>query len=183
MRSLTPLLLIAVSLGLFYVHVDPRYGDVKALLERKAQYALALEKAESLKQKKEELVTKYNNLSKEDLLKLERVLPNQLNTVKLVADVDSIAGKYGIAIRGIKVTEEAVDRSQIVNQTESVKGYKTTIVSFKFAATYQNLVQYLRDLEKSLQLIDITSISFQTGEGKPGAINDYEVSFQTYSLK
>jgi Tfp pilus assembly protein PilO len=185
MKSILPLLLIAVSVGLFYLHIDPRYMQVQTLLGQKSEYSAALAKSEELQQKKNALLNQYNNLSKDDLARLEKLLPNNLNTVKLVADIDGIAGKRGITVRSVRVTEQQADRSQQVSTDPSAKPYQTTVVSFRFSATYDNLVMFLRDLEQSLQLIDVKTITFQAKNDKDdkAGIYDYDVSFQTYWIK
>src|SRR3989344_518415 len=182
-RNLLPLLLIAVSVALFYLHIDPRYQDVKALSDEKSQYVQALTKAGELKNVATELLGKYNNISQDNLLKLEKLVPDTLNTVKLVADINAIAGKYGIALEGIRVTEKTSDSAQQVETGENSPKYNTATVSFSFSATYENLTLFLTDLEKSLQIVDIKSVDFDSDVENTNASYDYSVSFQTYWLK
>jgi Tfp pilus assembly protein PilO len=187
MKQYLPYLLIAVSVGLFYVHIDPRYKEVQKLQTQKDEYIAALAKIDELQAQKNQILSVYNALPKSDLARLDRLLPEKLNAVKLVADMDGVAGRYAITIGNIRVTEEAVDRGDTVGGETGGKPYRTTAVSFKFTASYTNMVSFLRDLEKSLQLIDITAISFDVKETKPGEatsnLNEYQVTFQTYSLK
>ncbi len=187
MKQYLPYLLIAVSVGLFYLHIDPRYKAVQNLQAKKGEYVSALAKVEELQAQKNQILNVYNALPKADLARLDHLLPEKLNAVKLIADMDGVAGRYGITMGNIRVSEEAVDRGSSVSGDGSAKAYRTTVVSFKFTANYQNMTAFLRDLEKSLQLIDITSISFNVEEKKAGEsssrLSDYQVSFQTYSLK
>ena len=187
MKQYIPYLLIAVSVGLFYVHIDSRYKQVQTLQSQKNEYVAALAKVEELQAQKNQILSTYNNLPKADLVRLDHLLPEKLNSVKLIADMDGVAGKYGITMGNIRVSEDAVDRGDAVGTVAQSKPYRTTSVSFKFTASYQNMVAFLRDLENSLQLIDITAISFNVSEKKAGEVSsnlhDYQVSFQTYSLK
>ena len=157
MKSLTPILLITLSLGLFYLHVSPRYQSIQTLMTEEVQYKNALAKAGELQDRRDQLLTKYNGFSKSDSDRVKRLIPDTVNTVKLVADMNSIAGKYGITIKSIVTTQQKVDDSQAVGGKGTAapkKPYQTTLITFAFTSTYQNLVQYLKDLEKSLQLID-----------------------------
>jgi Tfp pilus assembly protein PilO len=183
MKSLTPILLIGVSVGLFYLYIDPQYTAVKELSAQKVEYVNALEKARDLQNVRDELLTRYNALPKENIAKLERLIPDNLNTVKLVADIDSVAGKYGIPIRAVKVTEEMVDESQRISTEFVEKPYKVTTISMKAAATFESLLPFLQDLEKSLQLIDVRSVTFTADDGLNNGINDYDISIVTYSLR
>jgi len=75
----------------------------------------------------------------------------------------------------------------------SNKKYATTKASFSFIATYTDFSKFLKDIERSLGLINITSLSFQEFEG--GTVTDgspakssvtfykFAVEFETYSLK
>jgi len=182
MRSLIPIILIAVSLGLFYVHIDPRYQEVKALQAQQSQYKEALVKSIELKVVAQELLTKYNAIPQENIAKLERLVPDNLNTVKLVTDLDSIGGKHGITISSVNVTEEQVDEAQEVTEG-APKPYRTTTISFTFSSNYKNLLLFLRDVEKSLQVVDVKDVAFNSEAGESGDVYDYSMSIDAYWLK
>ncbi len=185
MRSLTPILLIVISIGLFYLHIDPSYAGVKELISQEEQYSDALDRAKDLELKRDEFLTTYNSFSQDNLRRLQKIVPDKINTVKFVTDIDAIGGKHGITIKSIRVTEEVVDSAQeITLDPLLIKPYQTTTISFNFSTRYENLVSFLKDLEKSLQMVDIKSVSFQVAdEGVNNGIHEYEVSIQTYWLK
>ena len=185
MKSLTPFLLIVISIGLYFMHIAPRYSEVQNLRAQVAQYNDALTRAKDLEKKRDELLTTYNTFSPDNLDRIEKLVPDTVNSVKLVSDINNVAGKYGIIIKSISTLDQPIDNSQsVATGGTPVKPYVTTVVAFKFSASYQNLVLFLKDLEKSLQLIDIKSIGFDvpTDVASKG-VYGYQVSFQTYSLK
>jgi len=177
-----PLLLIAVSVGLFYLHIDPRYETIRSLQDQKGQYDEALEKAKELSLIRDNLLTKYNSLPKEDLTRLERLIPTNLNTVKLIADLSAVAGPYGAALKNIHVTEALADNAQEVLAGGARRPYEITTIAINFSATYEDMVSFLKDIEKSLQLVDVKSVSFESKDTASG-IYDYLVTVQTYWLK
>lgn len=182
MRSLLPILLIGVSIGLFYVHIDPSYKEVKTLLAQKSQYEDALQKASELKSKGQELLTKYNSISEDNIVKLEKLVPDKINTVKLVTDIDSIGGKHGITIRSVAVTEPMSDQAQQIEESRP-SPYQTTGITFSFSATYPKLVLFLKDIEKSLQVVDIKNITFLSSKESKDPIQEYTVTLDAYQLK
>ena len=182
MRSFTPIILILVSVALFFVFVNPHYQQTQLLLEQKTEYEDALNRARELESARDELFTKYNSFSRTDLDRLYRLVPEEINIVKLVADMDDVAGRYGIAIKGISVEEEIVDNSMQIVPEERVNSYLTTSISFSFEVKYDQLVNFIRDLEKSLQVIDIVSVSFSSDE-KETEIYEYKIKFNTYRLR
>jgi Tfp pilus assembly protein PilO len=182
MKSIIPLLLVAVSVALFYLHIDPRYMEIKGLIEQKAEYERALQKVEELQVVRDELLTKYNALPKDDLAKLEKLIPANLNTVKFITDLASIGGPHGVSIRGINVKDAVADNSQEVSAGGGGKSYITTSISFSFTATYQNLKNFLKDVEKSLELVDVRSVKFDSSSDLSDLYN-YSVTIQTYWVK
>ncbi|HEY4489735.1 MAG TPA: type 4a pilus biogenesis protein PilO [Candidatus Paceibacterota bacterium] len=180
MRSLLPFLIIALSVGLFYIFINPQYKEIKNIQGQREQYKNAIDKVESLKKVRDDLLSKYNTLPKENLIKLEKMIPSNLNTVKLISDIASVGGPYGIAIRGVS-TRDIADAGEDIAAL-SQKPYETTSISFKFSATYQNMVSFLRDIERSLQLVDVKTLQFTAKDDITG-INEYDITIQTYWIK
>ena len=164
------------------MHIDPRYQNVKLLQAQENQYQEALDKARELLVVRDELLTKYNNLPQSDLERLNRVVPDKVNGVKLVTDINEIAGKYNIPIKSIKVSEELIDNSNQIVDPVAAKPFLTTSIDFKFSAEYADLVSFLKDLEKSLQVVDVRSVSFGALTEKSGQY-DYDIAIHTYWLK
>jgi Tfp pilus assembly protein PilO len=184
MRSLMPILLVALAVGIFYLHIDPRYEKVLDLQDQKKQYDEALTKAKDLENRRDELQTKFESLPRDKVARLERLIPDGLNTVKLITDISEIAGvRYGIPVRAFKVKEEAVDNAQQIDGTLPAKPYVTTAISFKAAASYENMIGFIADMERSLQLVTVQNVTFKADDGQNNGITDYEIEINTYSLR
>lgn len=76
--------------------------------------------------------------------------------------------------------------------TPSDKKYFTTTASFAFVTTYETFQLFLNDLEKSLELIEIKSLSFsgaaedvslKGSKTVPQPVYQFAMSIETYSLK
>lgn len=180
-----PIVVILISVGLYFLHISPRYAEIQTLRLQETEYSDALSRVKELSIARDALLAQYNTISQDSLARLGRIAPDTVNTVKLAADIDSVAGKYGITIRSIVATQQVIDTAQVVGQgSNTTKPYQTTTIGFRFSATYPNLVSFLKDLEKSLEIIDIKSVSFTVPTDEVGTgIFYYQVSIQTYSLK
>ena len=110
------------------------------------------------------------------------MIPTNFNTVKLITDIASIGANYGIAVKNIQIKEENSDNAQEISLGGQKKSFQTTLITFKFSSNYQNLELFLKDLESSLQLIDVRSIAFNIKEDN-SPIYDYTVSLQAYWVK
>lgn len=186
MKSFTPLILIIVSIGLFFIHINPRYATVRELQDKEAEYQEALQSSETVATTRDALLDKYNSFSNENIDRLEKIIPDKVNTVKLVADLDSIGERNGLVLSGIKISEENLDDSSQVVDTAVARPYLITSISFTFSASYEELRAFIEDLEKSLQLVDVTSINFvgeSVDSSQPTNRFKYTVTINTYWLK
>lgn len=116
--------------------------------------------------------------------------------------------KNGSASNGASVTEGLVSTFSVGAQVDKAEGtnikkptdsatvdkkYATTKISFTFGSSYETFQLFLNDLEKSLGLFDITSLSFtpddkaSVGGVSKGANSSptyqYTMTLVTYSLK
>ncbi len=180
MKPFLPILLLVLSVGMFYLYTNPRYAAIRDLLKQRSEYQTALANIEAVKQLRDSLETQYGNLSQDDINRLEKIIPQNLNTVKLSADLDAIASRRSLSLKSVRVNEQVSDNSGVAAKED--KPYKTTTISFTVLGSYPNFVAMLKDMEKSLQLIDVRSISMRSGLSS-AAIMQFDVTFQTYWIQ
>jgi len=118
------------------------------------------------------------------LARLQKLLPDTVDNVRLIIDMDEIAKRYGLTIGNVRLDETKVTKSGAKDSTATItggeSGYGTIPMGFSVTADYDTFLSFLEDLETSLRIIDITNIGL-----KPGANNIYsfDVSLKTYWLK
>ena len=168
------------SIGLFYTVMIPQYKKSQDLRAESAEYKNILQNVSSLTDKKNDLLAKYQAMPKDEIAKINKVLPNNVDTVRLAMDFDTIAAKYGISIKSIQVIENKNDNSTKIIQNVPTKPYNVVNVTFSFVTSYDNFRKFMQDIEKSLRIIDIKTVAFDSGES---GLNEYKVSIQTYWLK
>lgn len=177
--NVTPLFLVVLAIGLFYSYINPSYARVNELKAEEAEYVEALDRVQKIQQLKDELLTKYDSFTSEDLAKLETMLPDDVDTVKIALDLDGMASKYDIAIKDFK-TSRVIEGVQSADEAGPAKRYGTVKVSFNFASTYEDFESFMKDIERSLELVDATAITFRpTDKG----FYDFQVTINTYWLK
>ena len=180
MKNSTSFILLLISVGLFYAFILPRYDSVQLLRSQSAQYKDILANVSALSAKRDDLEVKYENIPPMEVARLEKILPDNVDTVNLAMNFDSIAARYGISIKSIRTIDTKVDTGTTVIQAVSKKPYQAVTVSFSFISTYANFRKFMRDIEQSLRIIDVKSVSFQTTES---GIYEFQVSVQTYWLR
>lgn len=176
MKNSTAFILLLISAGLFYTFIMPQYAKVKELRAQAASYRSVLDSATEVAQRRDELSLKYQALPKDEIANLEKILPEGVDIVELAINLDTIASKYGISVKGIKVGSDRENNTTSVVSTQSGP-YKKVTVSFDFVASYDNMRKFLKDLETNMRIIDVRSLSFTAAEN---GLNDYRVTADTY---
>ncbi len=177
MSNIISIVLILASLGLFFGYVDPSYALIKEQQAQKADYDRALNNSKQLEAERDKLLEKFNNMNGVDLNDIKKLLPDNIDNVRLIIDVDEMAKKYGMRIRNFKTsTSEAGDTVGANNSP-----YGTLTLNFSTTASYQTFISFIRDLEQSLRLIDVVGVEFAPSD--TGDLYDYKVTVKTYWLK
>jgi len=199
MKNLTPVILILVSIGMFFILFDPRYNEVKELQQEIQENNETLDLAKQLREKRDILRDKYNQISNDEKLELQKLLPDTVDNVRLIIDINNIAKKYGILIQDIAVAsddDEIDDRTGKIQSLDSefegiiddvnieyADTSKIGVISFSFSATAQYTVflEFLKDLEEALRIVEIRSLEIE--RDSENIFYTYRVNLDTYWLK
>ena len=174
-KFLTPIILVIVAVGLFFFYIDPQWQKMKVLQATNAEYNNAIDQSNKLLKVRDSLLAKYNSFRPEDLTRLEKLLPNNIDNVRLIIDINSITSKYGASIKNVKLSTPSAE-ADVTNNS----GYRTMVLSFGVSTSYNNFLNIMSDLERSLRLLDVTSISFKATDTEP---YEYTISIKTYWLQ
>lgn len=181
-RLLTPLLLLIIAGATFFVYTDPHYQSIKTLRAQEREYDDALTKSRDLKDQRNKLISKVNLLSPDDTRKLERLLPNTVDNIRLIIDIDNIAARYSQRIRKVSVSNPSDSREQtdILAVSTAPDKVGSVELSFTITAKYEDFLRFLQDLEKSVRIVDVQSISFSSDED---GLMTYSFEVKTYWLR
>lgn len=180
MKTLTPVALIIAAIGLFYLYTNPQYQEIKTLRVKADAYDNAIIEAQSVVAKRNELVAKKQSFDQNDISKLSTMIPDSIDNIRLIIDVNDVARKHNAALKDIHVAGD----SSIVSKEKSndTKAYGIVTISFSTSATYEDFQKLLADYEKSLRLLDVAQVSVKQPE-KGGSQYGFGVSLKTYWLK
>ena len=190
MRYIFLLLLIAASIGVFTVFVRPRYQNIQAMRKEVASSSTNLSTASKLEQSRSELITTYNSISKSDLDSIKTLLPDSVDNIRLIIQINSLANKNGLSVLRNVDYKSDQDKSAgtAVTPEAAKRPYGEFTVSFQTNGQYKNFLAFLSDLEQNLRLVDIVSVEFNTTEAPTGgntlsSFLTYKVTLKTYWLK
>jgi Tfp pilus assembly protein PilO len=183
MKGIFPIIALVVAGVAFYFYIDPTYTGIQDLRKEEATLNAALSRALELQATRDQLLSRYNTFAPDDLARLEKLLPDHVDNVRLALDMDSLAAQYGMRIRNVSI-EKVDEKKPKPRQTQTVgpdeRTYESMVLSFTVTGQYDTFRTFLKDLEQSLRLVDIESLSFSSSEV---GIYDFTVSLRTYWLK
>ncbi len=189
MKTFFSLLLIATSLIVFVTVIRPRYQNLQVTRKAVAVSNANLETAAKLAESRESLIATYNTISKTDLDNVRTLLPDSVDNIRLIIQINSLATKNGLSLlRNVDYQTESPDGSQPTQAPEAAnRPYGEFTISFQTTGQYSNFLAFVADLEKNLRLVDVTKVEFTTNEAPtaqtPASSLSYKVSLKTYWLK
>ena len=199
MRYIFLLIIIGASIATFFMVIKPRYDNLQTVKTEVSTYDSSLETAEKLKISREELIAKYNSIPKADLDGIKTLLPDSVDNIRLIIQLDSLATKNGLStLRSVDYKSDSITAQSGATEApsdapvQSGKSYGEFTVSFQTSGQYKNFLAFLSDLEQNLRLVDVTSVDFTaassegtgTGTGQASSNNlSYKVTLKTYWLK
>ncbi len=181
MKTFTPIILIVLSIGLFFFFVSPKYSTVRSLIDERLQYASAMDSIEEVKMLRDDLEIQLSSMPRATIDRLNRLVPQNINTVRLAADINTVGSSRGLNLINLRVNEDAMDNSGAVAPVSS-KPYRSATISLSVTAPYTGFVAFLEDLEQSLQLINVKSVNFRTAS-REGNDYQFDLVVETYWIE
>ena len=163
MSKLTGFIFIVISIGLYYTFTVSQRERVRQLSVEADEYGSVLDDISRIVETRDALLAVYETIPKAEIEKLSRVLPEDLDTVRFALDLDHLAAQSGIAVKDIQVETGAPKDSALIVLPRAELPYQRTSVSFSFVSDYQSFRRFLSGLERNLRIMDVRSLSFNSG--------------------
>lgn len=179
-RFLMPIILIGISVGLFVMFINPGVERIKSAGLEGGQYEDALKKSRELISLRDELNSIYNSFETNDLVDLKKMVPDHVDNVRLIIEIDNIASQYGMTVRDAELansTSSKSDSDEIISIPGT--GKEEISLSFSVISSYETFLKFLNDLEHSLRIVDIEKIDFIASDVD---LNEYSLTVKTYWL-
>jgi Tfp pilus assembly protein PilO len=205
MRYIFLLLLIVASIGVFVALIIPKWDQVKVIQANVASYNADLAIANQLQVSRQALIAQYNGISKTDLDNITTLLPDSVDNIRLIIQLDALATKNGLSsLRNVDYNADELPTTNANGTTatpatddtsndaaSSLLPYGQFVISFETTGQYSNFLAFLSDVEKNLRLVDVTEVTFSsptstTGTSATASLAsgfDYKVTLTTYWLK
>lgn len=195
MRYLSQILFIIIAITIFFTVTNPLYNKISLLKEDVKTYDIAMKSSTDLLKTRDALVDVYKGIKQEDKDRLEHLLPDSVNNIQLILEIEKVARFYNMPIKDIKFEGKSLvnptnNDNQNINQEEVNKEanlpYGVFPLEFTVDGKYGEFVSFLKDMELNLRIVDIKSVSFTVPEEKSvvlGATGGTYVDPNIYSFK
>ncbi len=184
MQFLLPIILIIISGGLFFTWIDPNYNEIKDLQIERQRYDDTLAKTAEIREFRKNVQGKYNSIDIADLDRLEKLLPDHIDNIKLILDINTIADRHGMSIKDIRIDRKdgATSGGRETIESRDQGTYDTVGFSFSVVSTYDNFKKFVNDLSLSLRVVDVISVAVSEIKDEESFYR-FDVGIQTYWLK
>ncbi|MFA6177292.1 MAG: hypothetical protein WC694_00115 [Candidatus Paceibacterota bacterium] len=198
-RFIIPIFLIIISGLFFFIFTNPLYTKISTLNEDAASYNGALDNSKIFENERDKLTSKYNQIDPENLAKIQKLLPDNVNNIRLILEIGQIASPYGMVLKDIKYNVVDTDASATTKGTavrggstaKTSKNYGVFDLEFSISGTYDNFISFTKDLESNLRIVDISSVAFSSNvssagsnsKTNPSEVYKYDFKIKTYYLK
>lgn len=219
-KPIISLAVIIFSLGFGVFYVKPAYDRVQEKRANIVTLDKTFKTTDTIQDLIDQTAESLRVVDPDALTRFNVFLPETIDEIRLANNLQSLGEKNGLVLNDIKVTEKeksqkkeapksggatgALSRTLSVGQAGPVgqqgagattgetaeSKFKATKAGFTVVATYDGFRLFLDDLEKSLGVINITSLAFREfGGGEDSALPkgasslyDFTVEIETYSL-
>jgi len=178
-RFFFPIILVVAAVGLFVVYINPTYQNSKELAVKAASYDDALNKSQQLRAVRDQLLSKRNTFSADDVSKLQEILPDNVDNIRLVIDINNIAARHGLTLANVDIGDVTKNATQNAVASGSSGPVGSVDITFSVNADYETMLAFLQDVEHSLRVIDVQKLSFTSTQSGPSA---YTFDIRTYWL-
>lgn len=193
-RNITATILIVLAIGIYVTVTRAQVAELQIIRAANSEYSTAIENAERLIKVRDRVLKDYNDIKEEDRDRLDRMIPNTVDNIRLIIDMNSIGLKHGFSLRNIKANANKSEKvsgvtSGVSTPRNSASRGEDTIptptldtvsISFSVTATYQQFIDFMRDLESNLRIMDMTKLTLASNDT---GTYDFGVELRTYWLR
>lgn len=189
MSRLLPFAFIIGALGLYFGYAQPTFStSIAELRKNHTELDASLLAAGEFKEKEAELTEKRADIPPEQLARLDAFLPDTVDNVQLIVDLDSLAERSGVNLSSFSIGSAggdsaeappggAYDPNEVSSSSQSTE---TLDLSVTITGSYSAFKSFLASVEQSLRLLDVVSLSIQDSET---GVYTYNLTLRLYWLR
>lgn len=153
---------ILIAVGLFFGLTTGVLDKVNAARAERASLQDVRTRFNDIRKAKNELIDAYNSVSEDNIARINKVAPSSVNEGDLLVAFEKMSKSNGLLLKSIEIKPAVKQDVGVLVVKEDP--YDTVSIMATLDGSYESLKAFLGDLDKSLRIIDITSLSFHVGD-------------------
>ncbi len=181
---ITPFAALILALALIFGYIVPTYKNsiVTAQAHIKS-YENALAAARDFTQKEAQLTQARAALPPDSLARLTAFLPDGVNNVQLILDLDGLAARSGMVLSNFDIDVNSVSNTSSAGPTalalQSSNPVDSVQLTVETTGTYAQFRSFLAGIEQSLRPLDIVNLTVMSAAG---GTYKYDLTIRIYWL-
>lgn len=165
-EKLIPIALILAAGSVFFGYVNPAYsGSVKELRSEIKSYDGALAAAKDFQEKEAALIAEQSAIPEEGRARIEAFLPDGVDNVQLILDLNSLATRSGVRLSNFDVDlPEEVVYAEGAIPLESEGPVESLDITVTAVGSYSAFRTFLSGIEWSLRPMDLVGLSIEDSD-------------------
>lgn len=182
MSRIIPVILVLIAIGLFFGYINPTYtGSVAKLRSEIQSFNDALIAANTFKEKENEITAQRSAISEEGIARVEAFLPDGVDNVQLILDLNSLASRSGITLSNFDIAASPEEQKGGDTLALASDGSIESLdLSVSATGNYASFKSFLTGVEWSLRPLDIIDLSIDDSNT---GVYTYNITFRIYWLR
>lgn len=184
-ERILPLVALLAAAGIFFFYVNPTWSG--PIAETKAAIDFddrALAAAEDYAKQQNTLASARNAIDPENLDRLTRFLPDSVDNIGIIIDLNALAARSGLSLTNIDVAADVSSGEAMSPQSALPSSRVSPIgsVDLTVAAvgTYESLQSFLIGVERSARLLNIQDLLVK---GSETGVYNYQMKLRLFWLR
>ncbi len=172
-KVLAPILFLMIAGGLFFTYIRPAYDALQSFQSLETKLDDAIRMNTELTAKRQKLRDTVASFSADDVNRLEQMLPDDIDPVGIIIQLDTLAQRNGLQVTAYKLPDVSRQTTAARPGTQQAQAEpKATPVVFGLECTgpYAGLKQFLYQMEGSVGLWDVTGLTINTAQQNQRAL-------------
>ena len=182
MKPFLPVIFVLASIGIAYLYVYPQYQKIDQLKIDEAVYDDALKKVAKIEDVKAQLMADLGRIDPVDMVRLNTMIREERAPLLITLYLEELAEDNDVTLTTLSVGSSGENNNDSTG-SRAPAGVRPVTTSLSFTETYQGMLDFIRIIEKNLEVSDIVSLNVSTAEREEGVVEDrYDVNLtiQTY---
>ena len=182
------ILSLIVAVAIFFGYVNPTWsGKIASQNAALASDDAALAAAAAYTAEQSQLTSAQSAIDANDLARLSVFLPDSVNNVRLILDLNALAARSGLALSNIDVVDTGSSNAKAGANTPAAglpaagtNPLGSIDLALSAVGTYASLQNFLQGVEKSGRLLDVRDL---TVKGSNTGAYTYQMTVRLYWLR